>query len=501
MIFLDNVSLTSGGREIIKKIKLTIEDGEWVSLTGRNGSGKSTLLSLAARLREPDSGSVRITGGGNGSVPVAIAMQNPDSQFVTASVGREISFGMDNVGLGGEEAGRRFDRAVRLFDLGRLIERNPHTLSGGEKQRVLLASIWVLDPRHLILDEPFSFLDRPSAAVFMRSVRELFHKRGKTVVWATLRGSEIGASDRVVCLRNGEVAFSGAPSAFLKDPPEGLLAEEPRGNGRPSGAEGGLETASAGHGRNAGSVFEPAAGSAFLTASLKTAIETISESKERLKFGGGCERPPEVMMEDAFFSYEDGCFSLGIEEFELREAESVGLTGASGSGKTTMLSACAGLRPPDSGLVRVLGKEIRSRRDFQPGRVALLFQTPEEGFFAPTVAEEVGLSYRAFRGKRGLEEGVREALEAVGLDYGLFASKNPFSLSQGEKRLVAIASTLILPADLFIFDEPSLFLDGGARRLVSECVQNHAEKESAVLIATHDLDFLSPLANRFLKLC
>jgi len=368
---------------------------------------------------------------------------------------------------------------VRMFRLERLLERNPHTLSGGEKQRVLLASIWVLDPRHLLLDEPFSFLDRRSADVFMLSVREIFHKRGKTVVWATLRGSEIGASDRVICLKDGEVSFSGPPSIFLKDPPGGVLADE---NGYASSFQ-----------------RDPPGGIQAERVRPRSSFQK-DPSEGRIKDGGGFEKPPRVVIEDARFSYEDSDFSLRINRFELRDAEAVGLTGESGSGKTTLLSACAGLKPPDSGLVNVLGRTIRSRKDFQPGRVAMLFQTPEEGFFAPTVAEEVGLGYRAFRGEGGLKEGVREALEAVGLDYGLFASKNPFSLSQGEKRLVAIASILVLPAEIFIFDEPSLFLDGGARRLVSECVKDHAEKESAVLIAAHDLNFLSPLAGRIVRL-
>jgi energy-coupling factor transport system ATP-binding protein len=139
-------------------------------------------------------------------------------------------------------------------------------------------------------------------------------------------------------------------------------------------------------------------------------------------------------------------------------------------------------------------------KDFQPGRSAVLFQTPEEGFFASTVEEEVALGYRSFRGEDGVKTAVREALDSVGLDFAEFAGRNPFTLSQGEKRLVAIASLLVIPAEIYLLDEPALFLDGSAGRAILRAVRRLAEREISLLIASHHRGFLAGTTVRSIHL-
>ncbi|MFA4948683.1 MAG: ABC transporter ATP-binding protein, partial [Candidatus Krumholzibacteriia bacterium] len=201
MIRLRDVSFAfpdAGPRDFLECLNLEVRDGEWLAVAGGNGSGKTTLCRLMAGISRPRSGSVEVDGadpacarGMTGGAPaVGIAFQNPDSQFVTPSVEREILFGMENLGIGSGEMANRLDEAARVFSLERLLSRNPHTLSGGEKQRVLLACLWAMGPRHLILDEPFSFLDEPGRRAFLDALGGSFRREGKTIVWSTIDAGE-----------------------------------------------------------------------------------------------------------------------------------------------------------------------------------------------------------------------------------------------------------------------------------------------------------------------
>lgn len=475
MIQLDGVSFRSADRFVLNSIDLRIDDGEWVALTGRNGSGKSSLIKIASGLLEPSEGKVFFDKSGPGDVPAAVALQNPDSQFVTVSAEREILFGLENIGLKEPEAEARLDEAMELFNLKGLAGRNPHTLSGGEKQRLLLASVYALRASHIFLDEPFSFLDRESSLALADSVMKLFIENKRAVLWATLNSEEIEMADRVICLEEGELVFSGKPEEFLGSTREGiivpgelveLLKDVPHagdsvpGAGDPGGAAG-LEGGG------------PA-----------------SENETRAA----------VSIDNAVFSRGEGSFSLAVEGLGVNRGEAVGITGPSGSGKTTLLSACAGLLPPRSGSVEILGRKSVSTKDFQAGKVAFLFQTPEEGFFATSVEEEVALGYRAFGEGKDISRSAEDALGSVGLDYGEFRFRNPSTLSQGEKRLVALASLLVIPAKICLLDEPSLFLDGEARRNLVLVIKSLRDKGMTLIVASHDTELIAALTDRAVTL-
>ena len=463
MIRLEGLSLTIDRSRILHDIDLTVRDGEWVALTGRNGSGKSMLLKIMAGLLEPTSGRVTVDGahplagaavGGSsgsdsaGTLPVGIAFQNPDSQFVTTSVAREIRFGIENLGLGPDEIEYRSHEAVERFSLGPFLDRNPHQLSGGEKQRLLLAAIWAMKPRHILLDEPFSFLDAESRRGALETVRRSFRDEGRAVVWATIDPDELAFADRVICIDGGAIVYDGAPEGANGGLPDGILAGDIPAWTRES---------------------IPGEGSIFT-------------------FDG------------ALLSPDEGDFALRVDGLSLKEGETLGVTGPSGSGKTTLLLGCAGLLPPREGSLTLFGRRIRSRRDFPAGSVALLFQSPEEGFFAATVEEEVALANRRFGGGRTDEETAREALGRAGLDPDRFMERNPFHLSQGEKRLVALASQLALPARLFLLDEPTLFLDGSARLRLAESLDRLTEGGASLVIASHDTRFVQSRAGRRVEL-
>ncbi|MCX5753836.1 MAG: ABC transporter ATP-binding protein [Candidatus Krumholzibacteria bacterium] len=478
MIRLRDVSFAFPGaapRDFLDRLSLDVRDGEWVAVAGGNGSGKTTLCRLMAGISRPRAGSVEVDGAdpacgrasAGGAPAVGIAFQNPDSQFVTPSVGREILFGMENLGIDPGEMSKRLAETARLFSVESRLSRNPHALSGGEKQRTLLACLWAMGPRHLILDEPFSFLDAPGRRAFLDALGFSFRREGKAIVWSTIDAGELEFADRVIYMEKGGVRFDGAPAD--------LAGSIPRDDLERSLVHRASDTKS------------PSAGS------------------RSAKPGGGV-RPGDpgtaaiVEMSGARFSPGEDGFNLDISSLSIRSGERVGVCGPSGSGKTTLLLGCAGLLPPRSGVVSLFGRRVASRRDFPAGRAAFLFQSPEEGFFAPTVREEVGLAHRSLVGGAGEAEAVSRALNAVGLSPEEFLGRNTFRLSQGEKRLVALASVLVFDAELFILDEPTIFLDGSARRRLRSALDRLSARGATIVVASHDEDFLGECADRIVHL-
>jgi len=463
--------------DFFDSLSLTIADGEWVAIAGGNGSGKTTLCRLMAGLYSPKSGTVSVDGadparahGGDycGTIPpghmpgdprtvpeVGIAFQNPDSQFVTSTVAREIRFGMENLGFGAGELESRTASAARTFRLDRYLGRNPHTISGGEKQRLLLACLWSMGPRHLILDEPFSFLDEEGRASFLEALQRSFRSEGKTIIWSTIDRDEVALADRVIFVDKGKILFDGSPQGMAASLPENLLDS---------------------------SLVHRAAES----------VSTRGESKRGMSTGSASL----IEIHDASFSPGGDDFILEVPSFSAASGERIGICGPSGSGKTTLLQGCAGLLPPRRGAVTIFGKRVSSRRDFPAGRIGYLFQTPEEGFFAPTVREEVALAHRNFVGAAGEDATVVRALGEVGLEPGTYLGRNPFHLSQGEKRLVALASVLVLDAEVFMFDEPTMFLDGASRRRLRAALERIESRGASCIIASHDGPFLEAFAGR-----
>lgn len=485
MIRLEGVSYRypgAGAEGAVERVSFSITDGEWVAVAGGNGSGKTTLCKLIAGLSPPEAGTIEIDGRAavealrlaRGEPPVSIAFQDPDSQFVTSSVRDEILFGMENLGLGAAAAEARCAEALATFDLERCRARNPHTLSGGEKQRLILAALWSMSPRHLVLDEPFSFLDEEGRRSFLSGLRDAFKSRGRAVIWATVSRDEIYLADRVLFLEKGSVIFDGRPGELEAALPEDVLENALIGPAPPDragapGRSGGrplVGTAGAIAGPGPGAGLDP----------------------------GGPPRP--IHIEHARFSPEGGDFELRVKAFDLSRGERVGVFGPSGSGKTTFLLGCSALLPPRGGVVSLFGKPVKKQRDFPAGRIAYLFQTPEQGFFAPTVREEVALGYRSFHGPAGERDAVERALEKVGLSPERFLDRSPFHLSEGERRRVALASVLILEAPVLLLDEPTIFLDGRARRALLDVLASLAGAGTSVLIASHDRALLDSFADR-----
>lgn len=213
------------GRPALSDVNLTIEQGEWVAIIGHNGSGKSTLAkSLDGLLPlSPESGKIRVAGIEltEDSVwdirrQIGMVFQNPDNQFVGATVEDDVAFGLENIGLPRDEMVTRVHDALARVRMTEFADREPARLSGGQKQRVAIAGVIALQPQIIILDESTSMLDPNGRIEVLDTVRELKEQENLTVISITHDIDEAANANRIVILDDGEIKESGTPAEIFQ---------------------------------------------------------------------------------------------------------------------------------------------------------------------------------------------------------------------------------------------------------------------------------------------
>jgi len=233
MIAVRDLTASRGDAVALDGVDLTIEDGEFVLLVGPNGSGKTTLVRQCNALLDPDEGTVEVDGVDVHANPVAartsvgMVFQHPRDQFVAATVGADVAFGPENLGLDREAIDRRVDDALDAVGLADDRETPISALSGGEQARVAIAGALAMEPSHLVLDEPLTGLDLAARRSVLDRVERL-NAEGTSVIVVThdLRGlAEL--ADRVVALVDGQVALDGTPATAL-DELDDLGVRDPR---------------------------------------------------------------------------------------------------------------------------------------------------------------------------------------------------------------------------------------------------------------------------------
>jgi biotin transport system ATP-binding protein len=217
MITIRDLVARRGGETVLDGVSMTVEDGEWVVLAGRNGSGKTTLVRHFNGLLSPDEGEVLVDGESASDAPVAartrvgMVFQNPRDQFVAATVGADVAFGPENLGLDHDEIDRRVDAALDAVNMTGRRDERVDDLSGGEQARIAIAGALAMEPNHLVLDEPLTGLDWPTRRSLLEHLHGL-HESGTSIVFVThdLRDA-FAPADRVVGLESGTIALDCSP--------------------------------------------------------------------------------------------------------------------------------------------------------------------------------------------------------------------------------------------------------------------------------------------------
>ncbi|MDB5084348.1 MAG: polyamine transporter ATPase [Bacilli bacterium] len=228
MIRIENVSYQYpfSDRQVIRNITLEIQKGEHIAILGANGSGKSTLTRLLNGLLFPQTGSIQVDGLlttnsktiGDIRRKVQIVFQNPDNQIVGTTLEEDIRFGLSNIGFPIEEIESQVNHVLKLVGLEGQQRKSVHALSGGEKQKLALASVLALSPQYLILDEATAMLDPGSRRQFLQTIQQIRSDEQRSIVTVTHYFDEVVNVDRIVLLKEGQIERIAEPQQLIQHP-------------------------------------------------------------------------------------------------------------------------------------------------------------------------------------------------------------------------------------------------------------------------------------------
>ncbi|MBN1881330.1 MAG: energy-coupling factor ABC transporter ATP-binding protein [Deltaproteobacteria bacterium] len=489
-------------KEALSDINLEVETGQLVGVVGRSGAGKSTLMAAVGSfiphlIRGGMEGSVEIFGSRTDVRPpgefagiLGMVFQDFETQIFSSRVDIEAAFGPENLGLSRQEIVRRVKDSLAFTGLESKANRVPATLSGGEKQRLAVASVLSMEPRLFIFDEPTTDLDPQGADEMLELVRRLGDERGSTAIMATHDTDRLVGADRVVVLENGRVAAVGSPGDILTDQ---SLIDAHRLRPLPhlaclapllSGPVPLVEAEAIDLARERGLCFVP---------------ERISDIEQKDTEKASRTGPPIIEFSDVSFGYQGAPQRL-FEKLscDIHPGECVAVIGSNGGGKTTLACHMNGLIVPDSGEVRVDGTSLTRRTPRELSElVGFVHQNPDRMIFSETVYDEAafGLKIRGMEEKE-IRRRVEEVLDVVGL--GDRIEEDPFMLTKGERQRLAVASILSVGPRILILDEPTTGLDYGEINDMMEVVTALNRSGHTIVIITHNMDVVARYAKRVL---
>jgi energy-coupling factor transport system ATP-binding protein len=484
----------------LEGIDLVVTVGERVGVTGRSGSGTSTLALLAGGfiprvVRATASGQTIIdglalaatTGAADLLGRVGIVFATPANQLSGSkpTVREELAFGLENLGVPRDEMDARMDTVLDRLGIAHLAGREPLALSGGEQQRVAIASIVTMGPRLLVLDQPTAQLDPAGTAEVAALLGEL--ARGGTAILCVEHDPEVlRTMDRVAVLDGGRLVGIDVPAVALGPAIAGQVGLAP-----PALVE--LATRA---GLDPSAAFDVDAIAAAL-ATMPTAVAGAilpaplpAPSSPSLGWAPAPGRAgPAHELDDLSFRYPDGSEAVRGVSLRIEPGESVAIVGQNGSGKTTLAKHLDGLLRPTAGSVRLDGRPTADVPvDRLAATVGFAFQDPGDQLFERTVEREIAFGPRNL----GFDAGriaalVSDSLAAVGLDAQ--RATNPYDLGLARRKLVALASVLAMDPAILVLDEPTTGQDpDGVERLVG-VVRAWRSTGRTLLTITHDMAF------------
>lgn len=475
-------------------VDLSVEQGECVVIAGQTGAGKSTLCltmnGLVPRFLKGElSGRVLVFGEEVGEVSsmarsVGIVFQDFESQLFSTSVNLEVAFFPENLGLERKEIEERVRSSLSLVGLQSAERRRPASLSGGEKQRLAIASVLSGSPSVLIMDEPTSDLDPLGKSQLFEIIGALTQNRQTLVVVEHELEHALGAN-RIVLMRAGKVIAEGEPGLLLREP--GLL----EANGvRPIPLSQIFQ----------GEKEAPITCDEGLRIATRREIRVQEAEYEKML---GVDRARKsgygeviVEVEGLRHIYQEGIEALSGVDLRVRRGEFIAICGQNGSGKTSLVKHLNGLLLPTEGEVRVKERPTKRWRKSELSRiVGYVFQNPDQQIFSDSVGEEVAFGPKNFGLSSGeLKTRVAEALKAVDLEG--CENEDPFSLTRGERQRVAVASALAARPEVLILDEPTTGLDYHQTRSAMELVVRLNREGYTIIFVTHSMWVIAEYAHR-----
>ena len=450
----------------LKDINLEIKKGEFLLLIGQSGCGKTTLLKMLKKELTP-------FGSLNGEIffkrkkiedinlqesasKIGFILQDPDVQIVTDKVYSELAFGLENLGYNKETIRARVAEFASFFGFSNMFERETNSLSGGEKQLLNLASVMVMNPEVIILDEPVSMLDPIFAEKFINSLKKINDEFGTTIIIAEHHLSDVFKyADRVALLENGELTAVNSIKEIYK-------------NVRGREIEKTLPVPVR--------IFNSLNSDGECPVTVKEAIALLNNQKYNSSYNSVKElnnNETILTAKNLWFRYSKkgkdiikGC-SLNVQKGEI-----YAVVGENGSGKSTLLNIINGSLKPYRGKIQCNKK------------LSYLPQNPKNVFVKDTLEEDF----------KTVNNSYKELLERFELIN--FLNSHPYDLSGGELQRAATVKVLLTKPDILLLDEPTKGLDNFAKTKLGNFLKELNESGLTVIMVTHDLEFAAEFSDR-----
>lgn len=469
-------------------ISCAIYPGEIVVLAGQSGCGKSTLLKHMKKNTIPfgeGNGALLFCGEDLEKMPdkkaaksIGYVGQDPENQLVTDKVYHELAFGLENMGISTAQMQKKVAEISEYLGISHLFRRTTATLSGGQKQMLNLASVLVMKPELLILDEPVSQMDPIAANRFIQTLVRLNQDFGTTIFIAEQRLEEIlPVADRILYMQGGRLLADGKADACME-----LLAHVKKQTGTKPAIEDALPAAARIYAACSVEINHAPLSVRQGRNWLKNELSgRFSEREENQKSVADNVRIKEkektaLKAKNISFSYEKGKEVLSDFSIDIPEGKCTAILGGNGSGKTTAIKILSGVY--DKGY---RGKVKKS------GRVLYLAQNPQSLFTEMTAHEELCVMLADTDDAIQVQKKTADMfrfLELEGLE-----NKNPLDLSGGEKQRLALGKILLKEPELLFLDEPTKGLDAAFKKRLSELFRDLCNRGMTIVMVSHDLEF------------
>ncbi|PWK13157.1 ABC transporter ATP-binding protein [Tumebacillus permanentifrigoris] len=477
---------------VLREMNVEIAKNEAVLLLGPSGSGKSTLLQVLSGII-PRSIEAWFKGTVIRPERVGVMFQDPDAQFCMLTVEDEIAFSLENRLVPRAQMRGIIEQVMRDVRLEVPLTTPIRELSGGLKQRLALACLLALEPEVLFVDEPTAQLDPLNTQLVIEDLRRLKGQKTLVMIEHKLDGV-VEWVDRVLLFNaTGQLVAQGNPREILRDHAQ-MIREYGIWQPKlwPVTWDEMLAT-----------VKHPLADRlehqlAVQANSIGATLASDGKLLEQTQSDPHVSKAPILEVREASLRYKNGHVVWQGLNVSVQPGEWVAILGPNGAGKSTFLKLVGGLIEPTKGQVQVKGKTLsRYRTPELYDTVGFVFQNPEHQFIADTVFEEV-----AFGGKVAGWAQERIEQESVQLltDFRLLdlRDKNPFTLSQGQKRRLSVAGMLLKRQEVLLLDEPTFGQDAATTAELLQRMQERNEAGTTILMATHDVELVAEYATRVL---
>ena len=477
-------------------IDLTVGNGEFTVICGKSGCGKTTLLRLLKSSLAPFgkiSGEILFCGrplseysAKEQATKIGFVLQNPDNQIVTDKVWHELAFGLESLGYTTAEIRARVAEMASFFGIDTWFHKNVTELSGGQKQLLNLASVMVMQPSVLILDEPTSQLDPIAADEFLKTVEKINRELGTAVILTEHRLEDaLPMADRVVVMDNGRIIANDSPEKIgdiLRESSHDMFLA--------------LPTPMKVH-------YALGGGKCPLTVrDAKAYLEEYAKNNplypERIEKAYSKRSSDKIVvsLNDVWFRYEkDSPDVIKGLNMEIRKGEFYAIVGGNGTGKTTALTLMAGINKAYRGKVLIKDRDAAKDKGICGNILSLLPQDPQTLFTAKTVYKDLSeiLAEKELSSDEK-EKRIKDIASLCRIE-GLLES-HPYDLSGGEQQRAALAKVLLTDPEILLLDEPTKGMDAGFKEEFADIISDLKSLGVTVIAVSHDIEFCAAYADR-----